>query len=88
MKKVLISSSLALLIGAGGAALSEHDAHASENVNVDQAKLAYLAQNNPEQLNQKPIQEGEYDIHFTQDGIQYNFTSDGNYWKWSSLKIG
>lgn len=87
MKKVIISSSLALLIGVGGVALSEHETHASENVNVNQTQLANLAQHNTEQLNQHPIQEGKYDIHFTQDGIQYNFTSDGNYWKWNYYPI-
>ena len=57
--------------------------HASETTNVDKAHLVDLAQHNPEELNAKPVQAGAYDIHFVDNGYQYNFTSNGSEWSWS-----
>ncbi|MBC8781293.1 transglycosylase family protein [Staphylococcus capitis] len=83
MKKSIIASSLAVALGVTGySAAHGHEANAAEN-NTNQAHLADMAQNHPEQLNEKPVQDGSYDIHFTYNGFDYNFTSDGSYWKWS-----
>lgn len=88
MKKTVISTSLALSLGVAGFALTGHEAHASEATNVDQAHLADLAQHNPEQLNSKPVQAGAYDIHFVNNGFQYNFTSNGTNWSWNYAQVG
>src|SRR5699024_4954969 len=76
MKKAILSSSLAVAIGATGVA-STNVADASEQ-NVNKEELAQLAQANAPQLNQEAIQEGAYDINFTLDGFEYNFASDGH----------
>ncbi|MBL7573771.1 transglycosylase [Staphylococcus saccharolyticus] len=83
MKKTVIASSLAVTLGLAGYGLSSHEAHASETTNVDQAHLVDLAQHNPEQLNAKPVQAGAYEIHFVNNGFQYNFSSNGTNWSWS-----
>ena len=88
MKKTVISTSLALSLGVAGFALTGHEAHASEATNVDQAHLADLAQNHPDQLNAKPVQAGAYDIHFVNNGFEYNFTSNGTNWSWSYQAAG
>ncbi|PTE88697.1 transglycosylase family protein [Staphylococcus equorum] len=79
MKKTVIASTLALGLGVTGAANS---ADASEQ-NVDKAQLAQLAQSNPEQLNEAPVQEGSYDIDFNYNGTEYSFESDGTNFSWS-----
>jgi len=81
MKKAILSSSLAVAIGATGVA-STNVADASEQ-NVNKEELAQLAQANAPQLNQEAIQEGAYDINFTLDGFEYNFESDGHNFTWS-----
>ena len=81
MKKTIITSTLALGIGATGL-VAGHSANAAEN-NVDQAKLAQQAQSNSNQLNESPIQKGSYNYNFTQDGTKYNFKSDGTNFTWS-----
>ena len=88
MKKTVIASSLAVSLGIAGYALTGNEAHASETTNVDQAHLADLAQHNPEQLNSKPVQAGAYDIHFVNNGFQYNFTSNGTNWSWNYAQVG
>ena len=80
MKKAILSSSLAVAIGATGVA-STNVADASEQ-NVNKEELAQLAQANAPQLNQEAIQEGAYDINFTLDGFEYNFESDGHNFTW------
>ncbi|MEB8092384.1 transglycosylase family protein [Mammaliicoccus lentus] len=80
MKKAILSSSLAVAIGATGVA-STNVADASEQ-NVNKEELAQLAQANAPQLNQEAIQEGVYDINFTLDGFEYNFESDGHNFTW------
>ncbi|MBU6113527.1 MULTISPECIES: transglycosylase family protein [Mammaliicoccus] len=80
MKKAILSSSLAVAIGATGVA-STNVADASEQ-NVNKEELAQLAQANAPQLNQEAIQEGAYDINFTLDGFEYNFESDGQNFTW------
>ncbi|PTE94338.1 transglycosylase [Staphylococcus equorum] len=79
MKKTVIASTLALGLGVTGAANS---ADASEQ-GVDKAQLAQLAQSNPEQLNEAPVQEGSYDIDFNYNGTEYSFESDGTNFSWS-----
>ncbi|MGJ5710591.1 transglycosylase family protein [Staphylococcus equorum] len=80
MKKTVIASTLALGLGVTGAAGNSADA--SEQ-NVDKAQLAQLAQSNPEQLNEAPVQEGSYDIDFNYNGTEYSFESDGTNFSWS-----
>ncbi|WP_261697916.1 transglycosylase family protein [Staphylococcus equorum] len=80
MKKTVIASTLALGLGVTGAAGNSADA--SEQ-NVDKAHLAQLAQSNPEQLNEAPVQEGSYDIDFNYNGTEYSFESDGTNFSWS-----
>ncbi|MDK9844013.1 MAG: transglycosylase family protein [Staphylococcus equorum] len=77
MKKTVIASTLALGLGVTGAAGNSADA--SEQ-NVDKAQLA---QSNPEQLNEAPVQEGSYDIDFNYNGTEYSFESDGTNFSWS-----
>ncbi|MDG0841880.1 transglycosylase family protein [Staphylococcus equorum] len=81
MKKTVIASTLALGLGVTGAAAG-NSADASEQ-NVDKAQLAQLAQSNPEQLNEAPVQEGSYDIDFNHNGTDYSFESDGTNFSWS-----
>ena len=80
MKKTVIASTLAVGLGVTGAAGNSADA--SEQ-NVDKAQLAQLAQSNPEQLNEAPVQEGSYDIDFNYNGTEYSFESDGTNFSWS-----
>ena len=81
MKKTILTSTLALGLGVTGFAIG-HSADAAEN-NVDQANLAQQAQNNPEQLNNSPVQDGSYNYDFTQNGTNYQFESDGENFSWS-----
>lgn len=81
MKKTIITSTLALGIGATGL-VAGHSANAAEN-NVDQSKLAQQAQSNSNQLNESPVQKGSYNYNFNQDGTNYNFKSDGTNYTWS-----
>ena len=81
MKKTILTSTLALGLGVTGFA-TDHSADAAEN-NVDQANLAQQAQNNPEQLNNSPVQDGSYNYDFTQNGTNYQFESDGENFSWS-----
>lgn len=81
MKKTILTSTLALGLGATGL-VAGHSANAAEN-NVDQAKLAQQAQSNSNQLNESPVQKGSYNYNFTQDGTEYNFKSDGTNYTWS-----
>src|SRR5699024_12850299 len=81
MKKTIIASTLAVGLGVTGAAAGD-SADASEQ-GINKAKLAQQAQSNSEQLNQEPIQEGSYNHSFTQNGVSYNFQSDGTNFSWS-----
>src|SRR5699024_1805505 len=81
MKKTILTSTLALGLGVTGFATG-HSADAAEN-NVDQANLAQQAQNNPEQLNNSPVQDSSYNYDFTQNGTNYQFASDGENFSWS-----
>lgn len=89
MKKTILASSLAVTLGVTGyAATADHNqAHASEE-NIDQAHLADLAQNNPEQLNEKPLHAGAYNYDFVLGGNEYTFTSDGQTWSWNYTTAG
>ncbi|MGO2547614.1 transglycosylase family protein [Mammaliicoccus vitulinus] len=80
MKKAILSSSLAVAIGATGVA-STHVADASEQ-GVNKEQLAQLAQSNSSELNAHAVQEGAYDINFALDGYEYNFQSDGQNFTW------
>ncbi|MEX5697516.1 transglycosylase family protein [Staphylococcus cohnii species complex 1659] len=77
----MLTSTLAVSLGITGFA-ADNSADASEQ-NVDQAKLVNLVQNNPEQLNESPIQKGSYNYDFIQNGVSYHFESDGVNFSWS-----
>lgn len=81
MKKTILTSTLAVSLGITGFA-ADNSTDASEQ-NVDQAKLVNLVQNNPEQLNESPIQKGSYNYDFIQNGVSYHFESDGVNFSWS-----
>lgn len=81
MKKTILTSTLAVSLGITGFA-ADNSADASEQ-NVDQAKLVNLVQNNPEELNESPIQKGSYNYDFIQNGVSYHFESDGVNFSWS-----
>ena len=85
MKKLLVASSATAALFAVGVGAN---AHASEQGNADQAQLAETALNNPEQLNESPVQEGAYNISFEYNGLDFNFNSDGTYWTWSYGQAG
>ncbi|UXV35797.1 transglycosylase family protein [Staphylococcus sp. IVB6181] len=85
MKKLLVASSATAAFFAVGVGAN---AQASEQGNADQAQLAETALNNPEQLNESPVQEGAYNISFEYNGLDFNFNSDGTYWTWSYGQAG
>ncbi|PKI13633.1 transglycosylase [Staphylococcus shinii] len=89
MKKTILASSLAVALGVTGyATTADHNqAHASEE-NIDKAHLADLAQNNPEELNQKPLHAGAYNYNFVLGGNEYTFTSNGQSWSWNYTAAG
>lgn len=89
MKKTILASSLAVALGVTGyATTADHNqAHASEE-NIDKAHLADLAQNNPEELNQKPLHAGAYNYDFVLGGNEYTFTSNGQSWSWNYTAAG
>ncbi|GAA6819221.1 lytic transglycosylase SceD [Helicobacter pylori] len=82
MKKTVLTSTIALGLGVTGLATGHH-ANAAETTGADHAQLANLAQNNPSELNAKPVQEGSYNINFNQNGTDYHFSSNGKTWSWS-----
>ena len=81
MKKTVVASTLAVGLGVTGFAAG-NSADAAEQ-GVDKAQLAQLAQSNPEQLNASPVHEGSYSYIFNQNGLNYNFESNGQTWSWS-----
>ncbi|AVQ35034.1 transglycosylase family protein [Staphylococcus kloosii] len=81
MKKTVLTSTIALGLGVTGLATGHH-ANAAETTGADHAHLAQLAQNNPSELNAKPVQEGSYNISFNQNGTNYHFSSNGKTWSW------
>ncbi|WP_436953372.1 transglycosylase family protein [Staphylococcus shinii] len=81
MKKTVIASTLAVGLGVTGFAAG-NSADASEQ-GVDKAQLAQQALTNPESLNEAPVQEGAYDINFTYNNKDFNFTSDGENFSWN-----
>ena len=89
MKKTILASSLAVALGVTGyATTADHNqAHASEE-NIDKEHLADLAQNNPEELNQKPLHAGAYNYNFVLGGNEYTFTSNGQSWSWNYTAAG
>lgn len=44
--------------------------------------LAELAKTNNPILNNKPLQEGNYDIEFDYQGVHYEFHQINGYWQW------
>lgn len=82
MKKTLIASTVAVGLGVTGVAGGHHSADAAEQ-GVNKAELAQLAQNNPQQLNESPVQEGSYNYDFDYNGAHYHFESNGSTWSWS-----
>ena len=81
MKKTVIASTLAVGLGVTGFAAG-NSADAAEQ-GVDKAQLAQQALTNPESLNEAPVQEGAYDINFTYNNKNFNFSSDGEKFSWS-----
>ena len=82
MKKTLLTSTIAVGLGVTGLATGHH-ANAAETTGANHAHLAQLAQNNPSELNAKPVQEGSYNINFDQDNTNYQFSSNDQNWSWS-----
>ena len=82
MKKTLLTSTIAVGLGVTGLATGHH-ADAAETTGANHAHLANLAQNNPSELNAKPVQEGSYNINFDQNNTNYQFSSNGQSWSWS-----
>ncbi|CAM3185496.1 transglycosylase [Staphylococcus argensis] len=82
MKKTLIASTVAVGLGVTGVAGGHHSADAAEQ-GVNKAELADLAQHNPQQLNESPVQEGSYNYDFNYNGAHYHFESNGSTWSWS-----
>ncbi|GEP79856.1 transglycosylase family protein [Staphylococcus carnosus] len=80
MKKLLVASSASAALFAVGVGAN---AHAAEDNNVNQDQLAQTALNNPQQINDAPVQEGAYNIAFDNSGYNFNFNSDGTNWSWS-----
>ncbi|KOR12402.1 transglycosylase [Staphylococcus carnosus] len=80
MKKLLVASSASAALFAVGVGAN---AHAAEDNNVNQDQLAQTALNNPQQLNDAPVQEGAYNIAVDNSGYNFNFNSDGTNWSWS-----
>ena len=80
MKKLLVASSASAALFAVGVGAN---AHAAEDNNVNQDQLAQTALNNPQQINDAPVQEGAYNITFDNSGYNFNFNSDGTNWSWS-----
>lgn len=80
MKKLLVASSASAALFAVGVGAN---AHAAEDNNVNQDQLAQTALNNPQQLNDAPVQEGAYNIALDNSGYNFNFNSDGTNWSWS-----
>lgn len=46
-------------------------------------ELLYLVHNNPEVLNENPVQAGKYNFKISDDNYVYHFMSDGKKWEWS-----
>ncbi|WP_271396528.1 hypothetical protein [Salinicoccus roseus] len=51
-------------------------------------ELVYLAHNDPAQLDEKPVLNGTYDFHLSDQAgeYMYHFSSDGEKWSWSYTK--
>lgn len=81
MKKLLVVSSVATAAFLATGAAS-HNAHAAE-VSQSEQQLAETALNNPQQLNQAPVQAGAYNIDFVYNGNEFHFESDGSNFSWS-----
>lgn len=73
MKKAIIGSSLAAVIGLTGLVGSHNSADAAENTN--HSNLVQLAQSG--QANNHAVQSGAYDYKFNENGMDYHFWSDG-----------
>ncbi|WP_342388106.1 hypothetical protein [Salinicoccus bachuensis] len=56
--------------------------------NFTDDELIYLAHNDPEKLNEKPVKAGAYDFHLYdhENKYVYHFSSDGEKWSWSYKK--
>lgn len=73
MKKAIIGSSLAAVIGLTGLVGGHNNADAAENTN--HSKLVQLAQTG--QANHQAVEKGAYDYKFNENGTDYHFWSDG-----------
>lgn len=52
------------------------------DLQINPAFLAELAQRNDDVLNKYPLKEEPYDFNFIISGTRYSFSYDGNVWKW------
>lgn len=77
MKKTIFTTlALGTAITFGGIATNEASA-----ADVDYSHLAEQAKSNDVELNQKPIQSGDYDISFSDTQFTYHFWNNGgNFW--------
>ena len=78
MKKTLIASSLAAMIGvtgfAGGAG---HNAHAAEQSQSNHSNIIQFIKSG--QADSKPYQAGSYNYQFSENGYDYHLYSDGTH---------
>ena len=52
------------------------------DLKINPAFLAELAQRNDDVLNNYPLKEEPYDFSFIISGVEYSFSYNGNTWKW------
>lgn len=50
-------------------------------------KLMYIANVDPDKLNEKPVYEGEYGFTIQDENYVYHFASDGEYWTWTKTPL-
>lgn len=78
MKKTLIASSLAAIIGVTGfAGAAGHDAHAAEQSQSNHSNIIQFIKSG--QADSKPYQAGSYNYHFSENGYDYHLYSDGTH---------
>lgn len=53
------------------------------DLQINPALLAELAQRESDVLDKYPLQEKPYDFEFIVSGIRYTFSYDGKAWKWN-----
>ena len=76
MKKVILTSSLAAVIGITGfTGVTGHEAHASEQSQGNHTSMVQFVKSGA--ADSKPYQAGNYNYQFTENGYDYHLYSDG-----------